>query len=131
VSIPPAISATPLTRLEVAVAEARGGRLSVAEMMGVLIASDVVLLSAAPARADGTGVRPILFGSDGEPMVACFTALERIGGLEHLAVHALHCSGRAILRDLRADHGLAINPGQPIGFAISAAGRARVVADLL
>lgn len=120
----------PLNRLEVAIAEAKAGRIPLADMLAVLLASDLVLPSAAPVAADGAGLRPVLFAREGAEVVACFTGLERLRGLDHLAPYALVAPARAWLPRMGGNRGLAVNPGQPLGFEIDAHGLRRAVSDL-
>lgn len=120
---------SPLNRLEVAVAEAKAGRIPVSAMLRVLFASDLVVPSAAPVDADGAGLRPVMFPRADHSAVACFTAFERVRDVEEIAPYALLTPSRAWLPRVADGHGLAVNPGQAIGFEIDPDGLRRAVAD--
>lgn len=120
----------PLNRLEVAIVEARAGRLPVSTMLRVLLASELVVPSGAPVEPDGKGLRPVLFDRPNGPVAACFSLMARAEGLERLAPYALYLPARAWIAGMADGCGLVINPGQPFGFEMDADGLRRAVARL-
>ena len=98
-------------------------------MLRVLATSDLLVPSGTPASPDGTGLQPILFDRDGVPMIACFTAIERVRDVDALATYLIRSAARTWLPNIGTGHGLVINPGQPIGFEIKPEGLRRAVAD--
>ena len=103
----------PLNRLEVAIGEAKAGRIPVAAMLRLLLRADLVLPSAAPVGPDGAGLRPVMLRRGEAGLVVCFTALERVRGLDEAAPYALHAPARAWLPQVPDGCGLAVNPHQP------------------
>lgn len=117
------------TSIEQAIADARAGRIGVAEMLPLLLDGDLVVPSGGEVRDDGQGFQPVLFDREGVPMIAAFTTLDRVGETAKLAPFALSIKGRAFLALVPADHGVVINPGWPEGFEIDPAGLRRLIAD--
>lgn len=120
---------TPFNPLETAILDAKAQRITTAQMLRALLGADLTVPSGGEVAADGSGFRPILFDKAGTPMIACFTAPERIEGINDLAPYALTTPAHAFLRQVPADHGVVINPGQEIGFEIEADGLQRLLRD--
>lgn len=115
--------------LDRAIAAAQAGRGSVASMLSALLDATLAVPSGDAVEADGRGFRPVLFDRAGVPMVACFTARERIGALAETAPFALEMQGRAFLSRIPSGHGVVVDPGHPLGFEIDPAGLARLLRD--
>ncbi|WP_176473087.1 SseB family protein [Sphingomonas lenta] len=123
--------AAPSNPLEAAIAEAKAGRLPIAAMLRALADAELLMPSGAPVAADGAGLRPLLFDRNRVPMVACYTAIERVRDVDRLAVWLWQAPARTCLPLVPPDHGLVLNPGQPIGFEIDPAGLRRVLDEFV
>jgi hypothetical protein len=115
--------------LDRAVAAAQAGSGTVAAMLSALLDATLAVPSGGAVEADGSGFRPVLFDRAGVPMVACFTARERIGPLAQTAPYALEMPARAFLSRVPAGHGVVVDPGHATGFEIDPAGLARLLRD--
>lgn len=120
---------TAFNPLETAILDAKAHRITMVQMLRALLGAELTVPSGGEVAADGGGFRPVLFDKAGTPMIACFTAPERIEGIEHLAPYALKMPAHAFLRQVPAGHGIVINPGQEIGFEIDADGLQRLLRD--
>ena len=118
---------SPINELEIALVEVRSGRLSMPEFMNVFIGSDLSVPSGSEVMANGDGFQPVLFDKNSVKMVACFTAMERLGRIADLAPYCLTIKGMEFLRRVPPGHGLVVNPGQSVGFDISPEGLSIIV----
>lgn len=114
--------------LERALVQAQAGRLAMPEFLDLFGRSDLFVPSGDAVAADGEGFRPVLFDRDGTDMIACFTAIARIGRHAQTAPYCLQIEGLAFLRRLTPETGVVVNPGQEVGFELSPAGIARMIA---
>lgn len=120
---------SPLNSLEVALQRAQSGELSLQEFLRLLVDSDIAVPSGGRIMSDGSGFVPLLFDKQEVKMVACFTAKERVGSFANLAPYCLVIRGREFLRRVPPQHGLVINPGQPVGLDITPEGLGKIVRD--
>lgn len=118
----------PQNDLERALAQAQGGRMAMPDFLDLFGQSDIFVPSGGEIAASGEGFRPLLFDRDGTAMVACFTAAERIGRHVQATPYCLQVKGLAFLRNLAAEVGVVVNPGHEVGFELSPAGVARIIA---
>lgn len=82
-------------------------------------AAELALPSAAAVHEDWSGFQPLLFSRDEVPMLAYFSAKERVADYAEMTPYCLTIKGRELLRRMPAGHGLVVNPGQRIGFDVS------------
>lgn len=120
-------SFTPLNDLESTLIQVRGGKVSMRDLMKVLVTSDVVLPSGAEVFADGSGLEPLLFSKEKVQMVTCFTDKSRIGEYVKVTPFCLVMKGESFLRGIPAGYGVVINPGQEFGFDISPDGVRKIL----
>jgi len=92
--------------------------------------SEISVPSAAEVMADGGGFQPLLFKKNGAQMVACFTAMARIGSFADQTPYSLTIKGSELLRRIPAGYGLVVNPGQEVGFDVSPDGLKRIFGEL-
>jgi hypothetical protein len=118
---------SPLNDLEIALVEARSGRLLMSGFIKVFVGNDLAVPSGREVMANGDGFQPVLFDKNGVKMVACFTAKERIGRIAGRAPYCLAMKGMEFLRRVPPGYGLVINPGQSVGFDISPDGLSSIV----
>ena len=118
---------SPINELEVALVEARSGRLSMPEFIRVFVSSDLSVSSGSEVMANGDGFQPVLFDKNGVKFVACFTAMERIERIADRAPYCLAIKGNEFLRRVPPGYGLVINPGHSVGFDISPDGLSNMV----
>jgi hypothetical protein len=119
----------PKNELEVGLVEAQSGRLSVPDLMRLLVKSELAVPSAGEVLEDGSGFQPLLFPKDQIQMLASFSDKERIGEFASMAPYCLVLKGRDLLHRMPPGYGLVVNPGSPIGFDISPEGIANVLRD--
>ncbi|SEL94018.1 SseB protein N-terminal domain-containing protein [Roseateles sp. YR242] len=117
----------PLNDFESRLARAQRGEFAVKDVLASLAAAELALPSAAPVQEDWSGFQPLLFSKDGVPMLACFSAKERVTDYAAMTPYCLAIKGRELLRRMPAGHGLVVNPGQRVGFDISPEGIAQIV----
>jgi hypothetical protein len=122
-------SFSPLNDFESKLIQAQRGEVPVSEFMASLVSADLALPSASEVQQDWSGFQPLLFSKDGVPMLACFSAKERLTAYADMTPYCLLVKGGQLLRRMPQGHGLVINPGQSIGFDISPEGIAKIVAD--
>jgi hypothetical protein len=120
---------SPLNDFESKLAQAQRGEVAVSELMASLVAAELALPSASEVQEDWSGFRPLLFSKHGVPMLACFSAKERLADYSAMAPYCLVIEGRELLCRIPPRHGLVINPGQRVGFDVSPDGIAQIVTD--
>jgi len=119
----------PRNNLESALERARSGQISMPDFFHLLAKSDLAVPSVSAVEPDGSGFQPLLFDKEGAQMVACFTAIERIGEFAKRAPYCLTVQGNMFLRRIPAGYGLVLNPGQPSGFDIAPEGVSRIAKE--
>lgn len=122
---------SPLNVFEAKLVQAQRGELATAELMASLISAELALPSGGAVAEDWSGFQPLLFSKNGVPMLACFSAKERLADYADMAPYCLVLKGQELLRRIPAGHGLVINPGQRVGFDISPEGIAQIVTDFV
>lgn len=120
---------SPLNDFESKLAKAQHGEVAVKELLASLASAELALPSAAAVQEDWTGFQPLLFSKDGVPMLACFSAKERLADYAEMTPYCLVIKGRELLLRMPAGHGLVVNPGQRIGFDVSPEGIAQIKAN--
>jgi len=122
-------SFSPLNDFESKLVQAQEGEVTVPELMASLAAADLALPSANVVEQDWSGFQPLLFTKNSTPMIACFSAKERMVDYADMVPYCLVIKGRELLRRMPPGHGLVINPGQRFGFDVSPDGIAQIVTD--
>jgi hypothetical protein len=120
----------PVNVLESELEGARAGRSSMPDFLRLFSESDLIVPSGSEIMPDGSGFQPVLFDKGGTEMVACFTAMERIGDFSRLAPYCLSIRGSEFLQRIPAGYGLVVNPGQSVGFDVTPDGLRQIVAEL-
>jgi len=120
---------TPVNALEKELERARDGRSLMSNFRRLLSEVDLIVPSGSEIMPDGSGFRPILFDKDGTQMLACFTAMERIGDFSRLAPYCLSIKGSEFLQRIPAGYGLVVNPGQPVGFDVTQGALRKIVSE--
>lgn len=118
-----------LNELELKLVAAKRGLVPVGDFVQQLLTSEVALPAASEVEADGSGFQPVLFDKEGEPMLAAFTAKERVAQLSHIAKFCLMMKGVEILRRVPKGYGLVVNPGLKVGFEITSEGISEILAE--
>ena len=121
----------PVNALERGLEGARAGRSSMSDFLRLFGESDVIVPSGSEIMPDGSGFQAVLFDKSGTQMVACFTAMERIGDFSRLAPYCLSIKGIEFLQRILAGYGLVVNPGQSVGFDVTPDGLRQIVAELV
>ena len=120
---------TPANALEVALAQARSGELPIAQLIPILLESNVAVPSAGEVLATGAGFQPLLFDKGGVQMLGCFTDKARFGDFISMTPFCLEIKGRELLRRLPPNCGLVVNPGIDVGFELSPDGVRNILRD--
>lgn len=118
-----------LNTVELAIADAKAGRLAMGEMLRALLDAELAIPSGGEVQPDGSGFLPVVFDRNGTQMVACFTARKRVD-LGKMAPWCLTMKGREFLRRVPDGYGVVVNPGGTLGFEIDPDGLRRMLADL-
>lgn len=101
----------PENELEKAIREAKQGTLSVADLMKIIVQSNLYISSKGEVRQDGSGFEPLLLEQKGSPLVAAFSSLSRPGLHKHLAEYVLQMRGREFFLRMPPGYGVILNPG--------------------
>jgi hypothetical protein len=120
---------SPLNDFEFKLVQAQRGEIGVSDVLASLASAELALPSAGDVQEDWAGFQPLLFSKNGVPMLACFSAKERLADYADMAPFCLLLKGRELLRRIPAGHGLVVNPGQGVGFDVPPEGIVRIVAD--
>ncbi len=120
----------PVNTLELEMVEARAARTPIQKIVALLGKFELVVPSGGEVMGDGSGFRPLLFDKQGVQMVACFTALERIGKFGDLAPYCLTINGAHFMRLIPHGFGLVVNPGHSVGFDITPDGLKTISAEI-
>ncbi len=121
---------TPVTALESKLEEARSGQSSMSDFLHTFSESNIIVPSGSEIMPDGSGFQPVMFDKGGSQMVACFTAMERIGDFARVASYCLSIKGSEFLKRIPTGYGLVVNPGQSLGFDVTPDGIRQIVAEL-
>jgi hypothetical protein len=122
----------PENALERALLLAQQGKASVGEVLKLLVASSVYVLSETEVMRDGRGgLNPVFFNTPDGQFMAVFTSLERSKVLASKAPFCLMVTGAQVLDLVPANCGLVINPGLAVGFQLPASGIPAVRRDFL
>jgi hypothetical protein len=101
------------------------------ELMLQFLTATLVVPSGADFSKDASAFRPVVVTRDGVKYLGVFTAEDFAAPYTNVAPFAAELTGRAVLAGLDPDVGLAVNPGNSLGFALPPHTVAAVVADLL
>ena len=119
----------PLNDFELALEQAKDGRLEVRELLRVLVSSELAVPSAEEVMADGSGFSPLLFNKNGVQMLACFSDKSRVGEFADMTSYCLVMKGRELLSRMPPGYGLVINPGLTVGFDMTPDGISRLISE--
>ena len=126
-NVPPPFD--PANELERALADAQGGRLSVAHLMATLLLSQVFVLldqDPGPSNAWNDSASPlVLTGSGGSPMLAIFTSPVRSSDWSMRFpqfAFGLRTDFKWLLKGVAPGVGIVINPGSSIGMEMPPSG---------
>lgn len=110
---------TPENPLEIALQDAKNGRLPISKLMRKIVESDLYVSSKSEVLENGDGFQPLLVGDNAHPLVSVFSSLSKTSLHRELAEFALQMKGRDLFRRLPANHGVALNPGYAAQLIIS------------
>ncbi|MEN6662464.1 MAG: SseB family protein [Phycisphaerae bacterium] len=119
----------PANEVEDAIKLARAGRISIVDFIRILMDSVVCVPSETEVSVDMAELRPLVVDRGGTAMVAVFTSPSRAAKFGDKASYMLACKGREVLRRLKENIGLVVNPGFDDGLEISPRGIAEIKAD--
>lgn len=117
--------------LETAMARARLGQLTMQSVLWTFAASTLYVPSGADPGETFKDFQPVLLPKDDHSMVAVFTSPQEAERVGHLAPFIVAMSGSQLLLQSPATHGLVVNPGSNLGFAIEPAGIAKFRTELV
>jgi hypothetical protein len=120
-----------LNDFEFKLTQAQRGEIAVGEVLINLVSAQLALPSAAAIQEDWDGFQPLLFFKNGVPMLACFSAKERLAEYSEMTPYCLLIKGSELIRRIPAGYGLVVNPGQRIGFDVSPDGIDQIKADFI
>jgi hypothetical protein len=104
--------------LEVVLAHARSGSLTMEDLLKEFADSDLIVASRTQLIEGGTPFRPLLLFKEQNTMMACFTDRCRIGDFASVAPHSIVMKGIDVLRALPPGMGLVINPGTTLNLEL-------------
>lgn len=118
----PKASFTPVNPVEIALAKAMQGGMTVAEFVTILLASNVYVPSSTEVQADGNGFRPLLFDTNEGTMMSVFTSPERTEASASHLPFCLMIKCSQLFARMPSDFGIVVNPGWEVGMEIPAQG---------
>jgi len=102
--------------LEMVLAHARTGSLTMEDLLNEFADSELLVASRTEVIEGGAPFRPLLLFRDQNTVMACFTDRRRIGDFASVAPHAIVMKGIDVLRALPPGMGLVINPGTSLNL---------------
>jgi len=123
--------AEPLNPLEAALLDAISRRVTMAEFLAVLAASQIIVPSATEVQADGSGLAPLSQWREGVELILVFTDPARIGNSLHAqAPWQLKVDAAWLIKHLALDRGLLLFAGPGHGLMLTPAQLAGLRASL-
>jgi len=120
----------PLPGLESALAAAMAGQLGMGELLRQFSRAGLIVPSITDFSNDPTAFQPLIFTPDEMPVMAVFTARDRMLPYADVANFSTVMLGRTVFEGLQPGVGLVVNPGSGLGFDIQPEGIAAIVAEL-
>ncbi|MCL4207975.1 MAG: SseB family protein [Pirellulaceae bacterium] len=115
-------SFSPVNQLEIALLDAKEGRISIQSFWEVLLQSTIFLSSSTEIDSNGMGLKPLLFDRDEETLVAVFTSPERMARFGRISPFCVAVKGQWICEHINTSFGIVLNPGSTVGFELPAVG---------
>ena len=120
----------PENELEKAIEDAKRGALSFADLVEVVVRSNLYISSKGEVQQDGSGFEPLLLEQKGNPLVAAFSSLSRPALHKQMAEYVLQMNGREFFLRMPPGYGVILNPGYVAQLIIPSDGVADLKKDL-
>lgn len=113
--------------LEVALCEAQIGRVSMPDLLRLMVAADLFIVSVEKVSGGAPGLHPLLFDRAGVPMAAVYTDSSRTEAAKSQVKSVVRMKGASIFRNTPPGYGIVINPGFDTGLELLPEGVQNIV----
>lgn len=113
--------------LEIALAQAQVGKVSMPDLLRMLVATDLFIVSVEEVPRGAPGLHPFLFDRAGVPMAAVYTDPSRTELADAQVKSVIRMKGTDIFRNTPLGYGIVINPGFDTGLEFLPEGVQNVV----
>lgn len=117
----------PTNSLEIALREAQIGKVSMPDLLRLIVAADLFIVSVEVVSMGAQGLHPLIFDRAGVPMAAVFTAFARTETNNLKIKSVVKMKGANIFRNIPPGYGIVINPGFDTGLELLPDGIQNVV----
>lgn len=117
----------PKNLLEIALGQAQAGKIPMADLLQMMMATDLFIVSVEEVASRASGLHPLLFDRDGVPMAAVYTDPARTELAGSTVKSVVRMKGATIFRNTPAGYGIVINPGFDVGLELLPEGVRNVV----
>lgn len=121
------INLEPTNSLETALRQAQIGKISMPDLLRLIVAADLFIVSVEEVASNAQGLHPLIFDRAGVPMAAVYTASARAEAAESQVKSVVRMKGATIFRNTPPGYGIVINPGFDIGLELLPDGIQNVV----
>ncbi len=115
--------------LEIDLQKAQAGEMPVPAFLQRLWTADLFVPSSEEIKLQGQDFRPVLIPREDVQLVAVFTSMERVAGVQKIAPFCLKIVAKEFLPQTPPAFGIAINPGFAVGLEISPAGLKQMIRE--
>lgn len=109
----------PENDLELAIVNAKKGRILIDSLLAEIAESDIYVSSKAEVSKDWSGFEPLLLGEASNLLVAVFSSLSRPGLHRKVAEYVLQIKGGEFFRRIPPGYGVVVNPGYVTQLIVS------------
>ncbi|WP_377380356.1 SseB family protein [Ponticaulis profundi] len=124
------VSFIPQNKLEIDLQAARADGGNFAAFLPNFVRASVFVPSVSDVHKNPGDFQPVLFDQEGEPRMIVFTAESRAASVSHVGPYVKSLPVQRLVTGMPMRTGLLVNPGESVGFSISAAGLRRLAADI-
>lgn len=117
----------PKNSLEVALGQAQIGKVSMPDLLQLMVAADLFIVSVEDVLGGAPGLHPLLFDRAGVPMAAVYTDLSHTELAKSQVKSVVRMKGANIFRNTPPGYGIVINPGFDTGLELLPEGVRNVV----
>jgi hypothetical protein len=108
----------PANDLESLLSASQAGKRSLDDFLGVLVSSELFVVSVKDVPPGSSGINPLLFDRAGTPMAAVFTDASRVSLYKKQVKSVIRMVGCEMFRNVPHGYGIVINPGFDIGLEL-------------
>jgi hypothetical protein len=117
----------PKNSLEVALGQAQIGKVSMPDLLRLIVAADLFIVSVEEVFGGALGLYPLFFDRAGVPMAAIYTDSSRTETAKSQVKAVVRMKGADIFRNTPRGYGIVINPGFDTGLELLPEGVQNIV----